>query len=115
MTFEIDDASAAQVFQISNDDGELTVADSTALDFETTPSFTFGVNVTNGSTSNVIATVNLRNINEDGPIAQMDDYDIDEDGVLTVPVSSGVCSRMTRTATAIRSQDPSWTSLTTVN
>ena len=56
LIFEIDDASASQVFQISSDVGELRVADSTALDFETTPSYTFGVNVTNGSTSTVIRT-----------------------------------------------------------
>lgn len=92
LIFEFDDPNVADTFQLDREIGELTVADSSALDFETTPSFAFTVNVTNGSTSTVDATVNLRNVNEAGPIAQDDTYQVDEDNDLNASIGTGVLS-----------------------
>ena len=92
LIFELDDPSVGATFQLDREIGVLTVADSTALDFETTPTFMFAVNVTNGSTSTVDATVNLRNVNEAGPIAQDDSYEVNEDNDLNISVATGVLS-----------------------
>ncbi len=92
LIFELGDPSVADTFQLDREIGELTVADSSSLDFETTPSFAFSVNVTNGTTSTVDATVNLRNVNEAGPIAQDDTYQVDEDNDLNASIGTGVLS-----------------------
>src|SRR5262249_7116228 len=58
----------AGAFAISSSTGQLTVANSAALDFETTPTFSLTVQVTdNGSpalSSAATVTINLGNVNE---------------------------------------------------
>ncbi|MCA9214031.1 MAG: tandem-95 repeat protein, partial [Planctomycetales bacterium] len=95
VSFEFDDPNIADTFQLDEQTGELTVADGVDLDFETTSSYTFSVVATNGSSSTVDVIVNLRNVNEAGPIAEDDSYEINEDGNLSVPATTGVLANDT--------------------
>ncbi len=63
-TFTITGGTGVGVFAISGT-GQITVTNSLALDFETTPSFTLNVNVSDGMTPvPVVVTINLTDVNE---------------------------------------------------
>ena len=79
-------------FSLDRRSGEIFVADSSALDFETTPTFDLDVIVSNGSVSSLSATINLTNVNEVTPVASADNYVVDEGDVLTVTSVQGVLS-----------------------
>ena len=80
------------VFRLNRQTGEITVRDSAALDFETTPSFTLTVNATglNGAASSITATINLLNVNDSVPAANADSYSVNENSTLTVNATTGV-------------------------
>ena len=67
-TFAITGGNTGGAFAINSTTGQITVANSTALDFETNPSFSLTVQVTdNGSpvrSGTATVTVNLTNVNE---------------------------------------------------
>ncbi|HEX5068161.1 MAG TPA: cadherin repeat domain-containing protein, partial [Myxococcota bacterium] len=65
-TYSILAGNSGGAFALDPTTGQLTVANPTALDFETTPSFTLTVQVTDsgGLTDNATITVNLTNVNE---------------------------------------------------
>jgi hypothetical protein len=82
---------AGGAFAINAVTGELTVADGSQLDFETNPTFTLAVQVSDGANSSAVqdVVVNLSNVNE-APVAVADDvmmtdygvFEIDAPGVL---------------------------------
>ena len=86
------DAMEDEVFALNRRTGEIFVADGAALDFETTPSFGLNVNVTNGDSSKIQATINLLDVNEVAPISQADSYVANQDDALTVTAGQGVLS-----------------------
>tara|TARA_B110001452_G_scaffold267263_1_gene276482 strand:+ start:13318 stop:13761 length:444 start_codon:yes stop_codon:yes gene_type:complete len=56
----------AEGFSLDNESGELTVSTSSALDFETTPTFNLGIEVSDGSLSDLaIFTIGLTDVEED--------------------------------------------------
>lgn len=65
LTYSITSGNLNGTFAINPTNGQITVANSAALDFETTPSFNFTVGVSDGQlTDSAIVTVNLTNVNE---------------------------------------------------
>jgi VCBS repeat-containing protein len=91
VTFTDPDAGQSHIFAISSGNtnnafavagtGQLTVATSTALDFETTPSFNLTVRVTDNGTpaksGSAIITVNLTNVNE-APVVNTATFSVPE-------------------------------------
>ena len=58
--------NAAEGISLDNESGELTVSTSSALDFETTPTFNLGIEVSDGSLSDLaIFTISLTDVEED--------------------------------------------------
>jgi hypothetical protein len=56
----------AEGFSLDNESVELTVSTSSALDFETTPTFNLGIEVSDGSLSDLaIFTISLTDVEED--------------------------------------------------
>ena len=69
LTYSITAGNTGGAFAINAATGAITVANSAALDFETTPSFTLTVQASDGTLSDTAAiTVNLNNLNE-APVA----------------------------------------------
>ncbi len=68
ITYSITAGNTGGAFAIDAVTGAITVANSAALDFETTPSFTLTVTASDGSLSDTAAiTVNLNNLNDNAP------------------------------------------------
>lgn len=64
LTYAITAGNTGTAFAI-NSSGQITVSNTSALDFETTPSFTLTVNVSDGTLSDdAVITINLTDINE---------------------------------------------------
>ena len=76
-------ATLGGAFAIDTATGEITVADATQLDFETTPVFNLLVTVTDagGLTDTGTITINLADVDE-APVANDDSFRIDEDSTL---------------------------------
>ncbi|MDH3717108.1 MAG: hypothetical protein OES79_03200, partial [Planctomycetota bacterium] len=51
-------------FLLNRDNGDIIVADSGQLDFETNPAFTLEICATNGSTQQITSTINLIDVAE---------------------------------------------------
>lgn len=81
-----------EVFSLDRLTGELFVADTSQLDFETTPSFPLEVNVTNGTSATINATINLVDVNELAPNTQDDQFTVEENSQLVIGASSGLLS-----------------------
>ncbi|MEL7146821.1 MAG: cadherin repeat domain-containing protein, partial [Bacteroidota bacterium] len=65
LTFAITDGNSASGFAIDAASGELTVAEQTVLDFETSPSFNLTVNVNDGEfDASAVITINLNDVDE---------------------------------------------------
>jgi predicted extracellular nuclease len=65
LTYSITSGNTNGAFSINASTGQITVANRAALDFETTPSFSLTVGVSDGSlTDSATVTVNLTNVNE---------------------------------------------------
>ena len=73
LTYAITAGNGSGTFAIDANTGAITVADNTALDFETTPSFPLTVSVTDNGipnlTSSAIVTINVNDLNEAPSIA----------------------------------------------
>ena len=68
ITYSITAGNTGGAFAINAATGAITVANSAALDFETTPSFTLTVTASDGTLSDTAAfTVNLNNLNDNAP------------------------------------------------
>jgi ELWxxDGT repeat protein/VCBS repeat-containing protein len=85
-------AATDQPFTIDRRTGEILVASSAPLDYETTPTFSFTVNVTDadGVTSTVGVRIDLINVNDVAPVARSDAFSVDENGILNVSAANGV-------------------------
>ena len=89
LTYSITAGNTNGAFNLDPVTGELTVANSSELDFETTPAFNLTVTVTDagGRSDNATITVDLNNINE-APVAVDDTASTNEDTPVTVNVVS---------------------------
>ena len=68
ITYSITAGNTGGAFSINATTGAITVANSTALDFETSPSFSLTVTASDGTLSDTAAiTVNLNNLNDNAP------------------------------------------------
>ncbi|MBK7896810.1 MAG: cadherin domain-containing protein [Candidatus Promineifilaceae bacterium] len=66
LTYTIASGNSGNAFAIGSSSGQITVATSSALDYETTPSFNLTIRVTDsaGATDTEVVVVNLTNVNE---------------------------------------------------
>ena len=73
--FAIVGGTGSTAFTVNTTTGEITVADSTQLDFEITPTFTLDVEVTDngGLSDTAIITINLNDLPEGGPVVTSTD------------------------------------------
>lgn len=85
------------VFSLNRQTGEVLVANSAALDFETTPSFSLVVNAvgSNGTSEAVSVRVDLTDVSDAAPVAVADSYTVDENATLSVSSSLGVLNNDT--------------------
>ncbi len=92
LSYSITAGNTGAAFAINPTTGEITVANSTALDFETTPSFTLTVDVSDGSlnASNTV-TINLINVNE-SPIIVAQTFSIAENSAAATSVGTVLAS-----------------------
>jgi len=66
LTYVIVNGNDAEAFSLDSESGELTVSTSSALDFETTPTYSLGIEVSDGALSDLaIFTVNLTDVEEE--------------------------------------------------
>ena len=66
LTYTIVSGNDAEAFSLDSESGELIVSTSPALDFETTPTFNLGIEVSDGSLSDLaIFTISLTDVEED--------------------------------------------------
>ncbi|MFD2673528.1 cadherin domain-containing protein [Marinicrinis sediminis] len=80
LTYSITSGNTGNAFAINSSTGEVTVNDSSQLDYETGPtSYTLNVEVNDGSlTANAVATITLNNVNDNTPTATGFTVAIDE-------------------------------------
>ncbi len=80
LTYSITGGNADGVFTIDANTGEITIADNTNLDRETTASYALTVEASDGTnTDNATITVNVGDINEFAPVANDATVAINED------------------------------------
>lgn len=91
LTFSISSGNEDEIFTLSGS-GELSVLDSTLLDFESTPSFDLGIEVTDGTESaSATVTVALENVNE-APVIENQTFAIDENSDANTVVGQIIAS-----------------------
>ncbi len=89
ITYSITAGNTGGAFAINAATGAITVANSAALDFETTPSFTLTVTASDGTLSDTAAiTVNLNNLNDNAPNIVDATVAIDEDSANATAVTN---------------------------
>ncbi|MCM3763790.1 cadherin domain-containing protein [Neobacillus niacini] len=77
--YSITAGNEAGAFAIDEDTGEVTVADSTKLDYEKVQSFTLTIEVSDGlHTANAAVVINLTNVNDNAPVSEDALFTIDE-------------------------------------
>lgn len=98
--------SGTTAFNINSSTGQVTVADSTQLDYEADPSMTFVVTVTDpgGKTDNATITVNLTEVN--------DPPEIEGDGIDDVIVNEGTASKIVNLWSAFKDDEDADADLT---
>ncbi len=99
LTYSITGGNADGVFTIDANTGEITIADNTNLDRETTASYGLTVQVSDGTNTDTAAiTVNVGDINEFVPVANDATVAINEDAANGTSVHSVVASDQDATA-----------------
>ncbi len=99
LTYSITGGNADGVFTIDANTGEITIADNTNLDRETTASYGLTVEVSDGTNTDTAAiTVNVGDINEFAPVANDATVAINEDAANGTSVHSVVASDADATA-----------------
>ena len=85
LTYAITGGNTNGAFALDPVTGELTVANSSELDFENTPVFNLAVTVTDagGRSDNATITVDLNNINDNDPVADAESFTVAEAGTAT--------------------------------
>ncbi|MGH9459365.1 MAG: beta strand repeat-containing protein [Thermoanaerobaculia bacterium] len=88
ITWAITGGNTGGAFAIGAASGQITVANSGALDYETTASFALTVTATDDGTPNqagsATVTINLNNLNDTAPVANGDAYGLAEGATLNV-------------------------------
>ncbi|MDF2857287.1 MAG: calx-beta domain protein, partial [Neobacillus sp.] len=78
-TYRISEGNNEGAFAIGSNNGELTIADATRLDYETIKNFVITVEVSDGiNTATTTVTINLMNVNEHTPILEDKQFTVDE-------------------------------------
>ncbi len=81
-TYSIMGGNGASAFSINSSTGQITVADSSQLDFESNPLFTLTVQVTDGGTPGLSATatitINIGDVNEPPVFAGPESFNVNE-------------------------------------
>ena len=85
LTYAITGGNTNGAFALDPVTGEITVANSTELDFENTPVFNLAVTVTDagGHSDNATITVDLNNLNDNNPVADAESFTVAEGGTAT--------------------------------
>ncbi|MBL1264479.1 tandem-95 repeat protein [Methylomicrobium sp. RS1] len=98
LTYAITAGNTGGAFAIDPSSGQITVADGSALDFETTPSFLLTVEATDNGSPNqsgsATITVNLTNVNEQ-PTGVDDTATVDEGSTVTALTTPSLATRVT--------------------
>ena len=93
MTYAIVSGNDAEGFSLDSNSGELTVSTSSALDFETTPTYSLGIEVSDGALSDLaIFTINLTDVDEEEEILSLADasemiYPNPTDGIINIKMA----------------------------
>lgn len=76
------------VFTIDSSTGELAVANTASLDFETTPSYSLSITVSDGVNTSLpeSVTITVLDASDSPPVANPDSYSVDEGSTLNVAV-----------------------------
>jgi hypothetical protein len=94
LSFSITGGNTGGAFAINSGTGAITVANSQALDFETTPSFALTVQVSDGAlTDTATITVNLNNLDENtAPVIDDQVFAVDENSIKGTLVGTVIAS-----------------------
>jgi len=88
VTYAVIAGSGIGVFAVDSVTGQITVSDSSALDYETSPSFNLTVRVTDGALTDVATvTINLGDVNE-APSVVDQSFGVDENAANGTPVGT---------------------------
>lgn len=89
LSYSITAGNSSGAFTLNSTNGTLSVADSTKLDYETTPSFVLTIKVSDGSleASNSV-TVNLTNVNDVAPVITSTSFSVAENSANTTVVGT---------------------------
>ena len=94
LTYMIVNGNDAEAFNLNSNSGELTVSTSSLLDFETTPTFNLGIEVSDGALSDLaIFTINLTDVEEEEETLSLADaseliYPNPTDGIINIRMAS---------------------------
>jgi len=111
VTFSITSGNTGTAFAIDSENGQITIANTEAIDFETSSSFSLTVQVTDdgGTTTDTgIVTLNIQDVN-DPPIIEMQSFNVDENSIVTTPVGTVIANDFETPSTlmyAITGGDP---------
>ena len=93
LTYTIVSGNDAEAFSLDSESGELIVSTSLALDFETTPAYSLGIEVSDGSLSDLaIFTINLTDVEEEEETLSLADgsemiYPNPTDGIINIKMA----------------------------
>jgi hypothetical protein len=93
LTYTIVSGNDAEAFSLDSESGELTVSTSSALDFETKPTYSLGIEVSDGALSDVaIFTINLTDVEEEEETLSLADasemiYPNPTDGIINIKMA----------------------------
>ena len=94
LTYLIINGNDAEGFSLENNSGQLTVSTSSALDFETIPTFNLDIDVSDGVLSDLaIFTINLTDVDEEEETLSLADasemiYPNPSDGIINIKMAS---------------------------
>ena len=94
LTYLIINGNDAEGFSLENNSGQLTVSTSSALDFETIPTFNLDIDVSDGVLSDLaIFTINLTDVDEEEETLSLVDasemiYPNPSDGIINIKMAS---------------------------
>lgn len=94
INYSINSGNSSGAFAINNTSGSITVANSSQLDFETTPSFSLEIQATDGKggTASATITINLNNLNDNTPSISNQAFDINENSVQGTQIGSVIAT-----------------------
>jgi len=89
LTYSILSGNTNDAFAINSSTGEIEVNDSTQLDFETTESFVFSIQLSDGTyTDNAPITIDLYNLNDNSPVIDGITFSINENSTTGTSVGT---------------------------